>query len=79
MSEEREIAFVSAGSAERDRELGKLLTLHDSRITSGECPNGDGLLVQGLDPIYPETWECPQCGFGYNGPARWLESENKGE
>lgn len=77
-AERSSASFVSTGDAEKDAEIAKRFALNDERITRGECPNGDGLLVQGRDAKYPETWECPQCGFGYVGPARWLDDAQMG-
>jgi hypothetical protein len=65
------IEFVSSGDPAKDREDAKRFVLHEQRINRGECPNGDGLLVD--DSKYPGTFECPQCGFAYSGPARWRE------
>jgi hypothetical protein len=73
-TERRNFAFVSSGDPEQDARIADDLAVHDERIQRGECPNGDGLLVTSDDPRLSGMWECPRCGFGYVGPARWLDN-----
>lgn len=68
---DRVIGFPSTGDAEEDNRVANEFRRTSARIELGECPNGDGLLVQSTDPKMLGCWECPQCGFSYSGRAVW--------